>query len=77
VTSEELSTPGRRMRFLRQAKGWDQTSFARRIHTSQPAISQWELDKWLPGPEMRRRIAEELGATQSFIFDQPEAAKVG
>lgn len=65
---ERFSTPGTRIRFMRKAKGWTQVTLASKVHTSQPAISQWEKDKWLPGPLMRQQLAEVLGTTQTFLF---------
>jgi transcriptional regulator with XRE-family HTH domain len=70
VTDEHLSTPGRRMRLLRRAKGLKQAQLAALVHTSQPAISQWEHDKWLPGIAMQRLLAEALGADRAFLFGE-------
>lgn len=70
MVGEQLSTPGRRLRFLRKARGLTQVTLARKLHTSQPAISQWERDKWLPGLAMQRLLAEELGTTRLFLFDE-------
>ena len=68
MPDEELSTPGRRLRFLRVARGFKQVSLAARLGTSQAAVSQWESDKWLPAPHMQKLIAEELGTTRLFLF---------
>lgn len=65
-----LATPGRRLRFLRKAKGWKQEELARRVHTSQAAVSQWENDRWLPGEHMQKLLAEELGTTHLFLFGE-------
>jgi len=70
VTQQDLSTPGGRMKLLRKARGLTQVSFARLVHTSQPAVSQWERDKWLPTVAMQRAIAEELGTSRSFLFGE-------
>jgi transcriptional regulator with XRE-family HTH domain len=74
VIHESLSTPGGRIRLLRTAKGWTQVTLASKVHSSQPAVSQWEKDRWLPEPYMRKQLAEILGTTQTFLFGEIAAA---
>lgn len=73
LAAGDLDTPGKRLRFLRLAKGWKQGDLARRVHTSQPAVSQWENDLWLPSEHMQKLLAEELGATRLFLFGERAA----
>lgn len=63
-----LDTPGKRIRFLRKAKGWNQATLAEKAYTSQPAISQWEHDLWVPTLAFQRALADALDASRSFIF---------
>lgn len=70
LSSADPDTPGKRLRFLRLAKGWKQEELARRVHTSQPAVSQWENDLWLPSEQMQKLLAEALGATRMFLFGE-------
>lgn len=70
MTDEELSTPGRRMQFLRKARGIKQVTLAGRLYVSQAVISQWEHDKCLPNDANQRRLAEELGTSRSFLFGE-------
>lgn len=66
---EDLSTVGGRLRVMRLAKGLTQETVAKRLKTSQPAISQWEKDKWVPAGLMRARLADVLGTTEAWLFD--------
>lgn len=68
MNGEHLSTPGARIRLMRKAKGWKQEGFARELGASQASVSQWENDKWLPGPLMRWHMANVLGVSESFLF---------
>ena len=67
-----LDTPGRRIRFMRQAKEWNQATLASKVGTSQPAISQWENDLWLPTKMFQTQLAEVLGTTRAFLFGEAD-----
>lgn len=67
-STEDLRTVGGRIRIMRQAKGWKQTTFALKLGASQASVSQWEANNWLPGSLMRKRIASVLDASESFLF---------
>ncbi len=64
----EARTPGQRIRVLREAKGWSQFTLARKVFATQPAVSHWENDKWLPSRATQGLLADELGTTRRFLF---------
>lgn len=66
-----LSTPGSRIRFLREAHGLTQKALAAKAYTTQPAVSQWERDLWLPGKQAQVLLAEALNTTRHFLFGEP------
>lgn len=72
MTDEQISTPGRRMRVLRSALGMTQETLARKLHTKQAAVSQWENDKWLPTRPMQFAIAEALNTSRVWLFGTDE-----
>ncbi len=53
----------RRIRELRQARGWSQEELAFRSESTQPTVSQWERGIWTPGSGPVRRIAAAFGKT--------------
>lgn len=66
--TDSLATPGQRIRFLRKARGMSQVTLAAKVYTSQPAVSQWEKDRWLPSRQSQNLLADALGTTRSFLF---------
>lgn len=75
MKNEDRSTVGGRIRFLRQAKGWKQTTFAEKVGASQAAISQWENNHFLPGDFWRWRIADVLGISEEWLFGRENQRK--
>lgn len=69
----DWTTVGGRIRFLREAKGWTQEVLAKHVHVSQPAVAQWETNKWLPGRQSQFLLAEALGVTRAFLFGEEAA----
>lgn len=69
----DLSTPGRRIRFLRESKGWSQATLAKRVFVSQPAVAYWEADTKRPGKQSRELLAAALGCEPAFLFDEAAA----
>lgn len=69
----ELDTPGQRIRFLRTRLGMSQEGLAGKVYVTQPAISQWENDIWLPGRQSQVLLAEALNTTRSFLFGEMAA----
>lgn len=67
-----LATPGQRIRFLRKALGLTQKGLAAKVHTVQPAISQWEHDKWVPTRPTQFLLADALNTTRRFLFGDEE-----
>lgn len=67
-----MATPGGRIRFMRLTKGETQTAIAKAVHVTQPMVSQWERDEWLPSVEAQHALAEHFGTTRTFLFgDSP------
>jgi len=66
-------TPGQRIKFMRDAKGMTQKALAAAVYTTQPAISQWEKDKWLPSRASQVLLAEALGCSRLFLFGEDAA----
>lgn len=75
-TDSDLTTSGRRVRFLRRdVKGWSQSYLGSRVGASQVAVSHWERDRYTPTIAMQRALAEALDTTRTFLlFDTEERA---
>lgn len=76
MSAAELATPGARLKFLRKARGLTQKALASAVYTTQPAISQWEKDRWLPSKQTQVLLAEELNTTRAFLFGEEPAEAV-
>lgn len=74
AAENDLATPGKRMRFLRKARGMSQQTLAAKVYTSQPAISQWEKDLWLPSKQSQVLLAEALNTSRAFLFGESAEA---
>lgn len=70
MASTDLDTPGKRIKFLRKSKGWTQETMARKVYVTQPAVAQWEADLWLPARPTQVLVAEQLGTTRAFLFEE-------
>lgn len=70
LSTSELGTPGARIRFLRLALGLTQKVLAAKVYSTQPAISQWESDLWLPSRQTQVLLAEALNTSRSFLFGE-------
>lgn len=68
----ELATPGQRIRFLRNALGLKQSQLANKVYATQPAVSQWESDTWVPHRSTQVLLAEALNTTRTFLFGEDE-----
>lgn len=64
---------GGRIRMLRLAKGWSQETLAEAVHVTQPAVAQWESNRWLPSRQSQFLLAEALGTTRTFLFAEAAA----
>ena len=73
-TTAVLASPGARIRFLRQSHGLTQKGLAAKVFTTQPAVSQWEKDLWLPSKQAQVLIAEALNTTRDFLFGEDAEA---
>jgi transcriptional regulator with XRE-family HTH domain len=74
MTPAEMTTPGKRMKFLRNAKGLTQETLARQVFVTQPAVAQWEADVCLPARPTQVLVAEALGTTRAFLFEEQAVA---
>lgn len=72
----DIQTPGGRIRFLRETKDLTQAALAAKVYVSQPAVAQWETNKWLPGRQSQMLLAEALGCTREFLFPSSVTAGV-
>jgi len=74
MASTDLDTPGKRIKFLRKSKGWTQETMARKVYVTQPAVAQWEADVCLPARPTQVLVAEALGTTRAFLFEEQAVA---
>lgn len=72
MVAADLATPGQRIKFLRKTLGLTQKGLAAKVHTVQPAISQWEHDKWVPTRPTQFLLADALNTTRTFLFGEDE-----
>lgn len=70
MQSGDLATPGARIRFLRRALGLKQSQLANKVYATQPAVSQWETDTWVPHRATQVLLAEALNTTRTFLFGE-------
>jgi transcriptional regulator with XRE-family HTH domain len=70
---DKLDTPGQRIRFLRHANGLSQEALASKVYATQPAVSQWESDQWMPTKQTQVLLAEALNTTRAFLFGEAVA----
>lgn len=66
----ELASPGQRIRFLRLALNLSQQDLATKVYATQPAVSQWENDLWLPSKQSQKLLADALGTNRAFLFGE-------
>ena len=59
---------GDRIRMMRELHGMTQEAFAKRVHVSQPAVSQWEAGKKLPARPTQFVVADVLRVDRSNLF---------
>lgn len=70
MAPDELSTPGKRLRFLRRSKGLTQETLGRKVHVTQAAVAQWERDARRPHPATQLLLADALDTNRSFLFGE-------
>lgn len=70
MTPADLATPGARIRFLRRALGLSQKQLAAKVYSTQPSVSQWEHDLWLPTRQTQVLLAEALNCQRLFLFGE-------
>jgi len=59
---------GDRIRMMRELHGMTQETFAKQVPVSQPAVSQWEAGKKMPGRATQFRVADVLRVDRSNLF---------
>lgn len=62
------TTPGGRIRVLREAAGLTQSALAAKVHVTQPAVAQWEANVTVPGRQSQALLADALRTTRDFLF---------
>lgn len=70
VATNDLGSPGKRIRFLRMALDLTQEDLARRVYATQAAVSRWENDHDIPSKQAQVLIAQELNTTRAFLFGE-------
>lgn len=73
MAPDELSTPGKRIRFLRKSKELTQETLGRKVHATQAAVAQWERDARTPHRATQDLLADELGTKRTFLFPEEAA----
>ena len=59
------------IRQLREERGWSQELLASYLRVTQGAISQWELGRTVPRPELQQRLADLFGVSWGEIAFRP------
>ena len=72
LTHNPTHQPQPTLRQLRQARGWTQEQFARRLGVQQVAVSKWEHGH-LPRAKTQQRLADLFGLeVGEIVFGQGE-----
>jgi len=68
-TNSSAEAVGRRIRILREAKGWPgQGPFAALLDVSQSRLSNWETQGFMIPPDMAVKLCSLTGATTDYIY---------
>lgn len=67
-------TPGWKIWFLRQGKDLTQSALGELVFVSQPTVARWENNRLIPSIAQQNRLAEALGVTRRFLYDDDEVA---
>ncbi len=54
---------------LRKSRGWNQTTLAKKLGTTQANISGWEKEKWQPDAETLKMMSRIFDVTIDYILD--------
>ena len=60
---------GKRIKYLREREGLNQTALGKIIGVSDKAVSAWETDKKIPRMGKLQAIADHFGVPKSYIID--------
>ena len=66
--THDAETIGRRMKRLREAKGWNRSELARACLVTPHQVSRWENGRALPQIAKRPAIAQALGVETEVLF---------
>jgi transcriptional regulator with XRE-family HTH domain len=72
----DAMTIGRVVQESRRDAGMTQTELARRIGTTQPAVSKIESGRTLPGFDLLERVARATGRPFTLTFGSPDRERV-
>lgn len=67
--------PTTRMRIIRIARGVDQVDLATLSSVTGPAVTQYESNKLCPRPPVRKKIADALGVSAAWLFEEAPAKR--
>lgn len=54
---------------LRKSKGWNQTTLAKKLSTTQANVSAWEKSKWYPDIDSLKTMSNIFEVTIDYILD--------
>lgn len=70
LTRVDPNTAGGRIRLVREANGLTQAALASKVFVTQPAVAQWEANRWIPSHQSQVHLAEALGTTRHALFGE-------
>ncbi|MBR6682102.1 MAG: helix-turn-helix domain-containing protein [Clostridia bacterium] len=65
-------TFGKRIKLMREKKGWTQAELGERLGLSDKAVSTWEKDIKVPRVSTIQKIADLFGVTQGFLLGEED-----
>lgn len=60
------------LKSLREASMMTQTSLAEKLHVTRQAISRWENDETIPGPDLLVSLSSVFGVSIDALLESPE-----
>lgn len=66
-------TVGEQIRALRRKAGWTQAELGRRIGVGQSKVSEWEIDRVMPGAATFLRIKDVCQVATGWGVSEPQA----
>lgn len=68
MRSIRVNTLGKRVRYIRQKRGFTQKELAKKIYASPSAIGYWERDESLPTADLLKEIAVALDISSDYLL---------